>query len=98
MDETLAEMVKRLERELDAARRKMATCTHEFSEPVPATRDVPEYTYSHLEGHGSDPEPIYDVTMKKEYGWERSCTLCGYTQYTAKTRPIIKGHEPDFGD
>jgi hypothetical protein len=95
-EETLADTVKRLEHELDLARRKMATCKHDFSKPVRATRDVPDYSFSHYEGHGSDPEPVYDVSMKKEYGWERSCTLCGYTEYTRRSKPMVVGSEPDF--
>jgi hypothetical protein len=97
MGENLADRIRRLETELRAAKDTQAKCRHEFSKPVETTRKVPEYTFSHYEPHGSDPEPIYNVSTKNEYGWERTCMLCGYSEYTTNTRPVIERHEPDFG-
>jgi hypothetical protein len=96
MEENLADRIRRLERELETAKDTQAKCRHEFSKPAQATREVPESVYDHLEPHGSDPEPIFRTYMRTEYGWERECTLCGYTEYTTKTRPVIERHEPDF--
>jgi hypothetical protein len=96
MGENLADRIKRLETELRAAQDAQAKCRHEFSEPVQATREVPEAVYDHLEPHGSDPEPIYRTYISTEYGWERTCMLCGYSEYTTNTRPVIERHEPDF--
>lgn len=95
-EEKLADRVTRLSRELNEAKEQMGKCKHEFSQPYPATRDVKEPIFKGYRGHGSDPEPVYEYVDKTEYGWERKCNACGFTQYTTKTKPIIKGQEPDF--
>lgn len=96
-DEKIADKVARLAKELDVARQQIAACQHDYSAPVPATRIVHIPFFLRFEGHGSDPEPVYDWVPQTEQGWERTCGKCGYSQYTAKSRPIIAGYGPDFG-
>ncbi len=95
--EKLAEKVIRLTRELDEAKQQVAACLHQFSDPIPAMREFFEPTLLRYEGPGSDPQPVYKLTKRIERGYSRECETCGYSEYTAKTKPIVRGHEPDFG-
>lgn len=94
-NEKLADKVKRLSRELELAKGQMASCPHQFSDPIRATREISVSVFDHYEPHGSDPEPIFNWHKKTEYEWEKKCNLCNYVVYTAKTKPIEYG--PDFG-
>lgn len=94
--EKLAEKVARLSQELKLAKGQMASCSHQFSDPIRATREISIPVFDHYEQHGSDPEPIFNWHKKTEYGWERICSNCGYNEYTTKTRPVAYG--PDFGE
>ncbi|MFH1182284.1 MAG: hypothetical protein V1702_04955 [Candidatus Woesearchaeota archaeon] len=94
--EKLADKVERLTNELDAMQRQMAACRHEFGEPKATTKDVFDTVLLRYEGHGSDPEPVYEYIRKKEHGWTRVCDICGYRQYTTESKPIVTGFEPDF--
>ena len=96
-EEKLADKVARLSRELEEAQQQIASCQHQFSTPAPAIREYTEPVFVRYEGHGSDPEPVYNYIPKTEHGWRRTCEACGYSEYTAKTKLIVKGHEPDFG-
>lgn len=96
--EKLAEKVDRMTNELDAMRRQMAVCKHEFGKPIAATKDVCDARFIRYEGHGSDPEPVFEYTKKEEHGGERICNNCGQRQYTAQTKPVVSGYEPDFGN
>jgi hypothetical protein len=92
-----AQRIERLMKEIEESRHEIGSCHHQFSAPTHATREYKEPVFSHFEPHGSDPEPIYDYVPRTEHGWKRECTRCGYSEYTAKTKPIVTGHEPDFG-
>jgi hypothetical protein len=96
-EEKLAQKVERLTQELREYQKQIDSCHHEFSQPTHATRKFTEPVFNHYEPHGSDPEPVYDYIPRTEHGWKRECTRCGYSEYTAKTKPIVTGHEPDFG-
>lgn len=96
-DEKLADRVTRLSEELRRAQEQIASCKHSFADPIRATRQYKEPVYSHLEGHGSDPIPVYNWEDRTEHGWSRTCNSCGYIEYTAKSKPIIKEYEPNFG-
>ena len=96
MDEKLAEKVVRLTKELEEANSQIANCNHNFLSPVAEKRKRLEPVFSHYEGKGSDPEPIYNYSERIENGWIRECRLCGYSEYTAKTKPVVRGYEPDF--
>ena len=96
-NEKLAEKITRLARELEGYRMQMARCTHAFSEPTRATKEIQEPIFVRYEGHGSDPEPVYNWVPRTEYGWKRVCKQCGYEEYTAKSKPIVVGNGPDFG-
>ena len=96
MTEKLAEKVIRLSRELELTQQQISLCRHQYSAPTPATHEKLKPIFRCFQGHGSDPEPVYDYVTEYERGWERSCQTCGYTEYTAKTKPIIKEYVPDF--
>jgi hypothetical protein len=94
--EKLADKVVRLAKELGSARAQIAACKHMFGEPVCATREFQEPRFLRYEGHGSDPEPVYEWIPRTEYGWARTCEVCGFSEYTARSKPVVVGHEPDF--
>jgi hypothetical protein len=91
-----AQKAKRLREELEDLEEQIEACEHDFADPVHATREVLQASYRGLEGHGSDPIPVYDYYHVTEWGWERTCKKCGYTQYTNQTKPVVTDHKPDF--
>jgi hypothetical protein len=95
-NEKLSEKVKRLEKELLATRNAIAQCNHSFSPPTPTEKEVRTRQFIRYEDHGSDPEPIYEYIKRIEHGWTRSCDQCGFSEYTAHSKPIIRGSEPDY--
>lgn len=96
-NETLTERADRLARELQQTRQQIAACPHQFGDPLPVLREYKEPEFSHYKEHGSDPEPVYNWVPRTKTVYERTCDLCGYIQETEKTKPVITGHEPDFG-
>lgn len=96
MNETLTTTIGRLEKELAIAKEKVRTCNHDYTQPTEAIRKIPVPHFVGYRGVGSDPEPIYEWSEQIENGWERKCELCGSTQYTNKTKPVVSGYNPDF--
>ena len=94
--ETIAERVTRLTKELNIAVAQVAACRHQYGNPERATREINESVFKGYRPRGSDPEPIYENVPKTEYGWKRTCKVCGNEQYTAKQKPAFAGMEPDF--
>jgi hypothetical protein len=89
--------IRRLQEEIDAERLKMANCKHNFSEPIYDPETVSEGYGSVQDGTGSDPHWSYagyrDVQKDR---WSRTCSICGYTEYSYKQEPIITGYKPKF--
>lgn len=88
-----------LARELGSLREQIAreqrACSHAW-EP---TRYDPEKgsraEFDHFEGHGSDPEPVYNHYPIDIPRWSRVCSKCGKVEYTKEQRPTKT--EPHFG-
>lgn len=96
--EKLADKVKRLAREIESANREISKCKHQYGLPIRATRDILVPYYDGLEKMGSDVWPKFRYEIEKEGGYERTCTLCGNTEYTTNTEPVIKEYRPVFKD
>jgi hypothetical protein len=90
--------IGRLERELRIVKAKQgeleANCNHEWDE----TKFEPEYykepQFSHYEGHGSDPNPVYTYCTKSKDRWKRKCNKCGKVEFTYVQAPTK--YEPKF--
>jgi hypothetical protein len=96
--EKLTDKVRRLSEELEATKRQIRACKHSFSEPTRAYREYHEPIFVRYEGHGSDPEPVYDWVPRTASGWQRICGTCGYSEYTENTKVVEVKREPDFSD
>jgi hypothetical protein len=94
----LNDEVERLRRQLqykeDELKRKQTNCKHNFTEPVYDPDKKQEGTYSHLEGCGSDPYPVYNYREVDVPRWSKTCKECGLKKYTFKRKPVQ--YEPDF--
>lgn len=90
--ERLRERLRQLNDEISRAQ---VNCRHDFADPVYDPEEVPDPQYVRLEGHGSDPTPVYDYSRKRLVPrWRRRCKLCGKTEHTDKQKPVQMA--PDF--
>ncbi len=92
-----AQRLETLLKEVELTKKEIQDCDHKYSVPVRTTRTIKVPEFDHYEGHGSDPEPVYNWHDKTEHGYERTCEVCGKMEYTNQTKPVIERHEPDFG-
>jgi hypothetical protein len=88
--------MQELQREMDYERSKIGMCKHTWSKTYRDDTTEQEAVYSHLEGHGSDPHPIYNYYDKNVVRYARKCNLCGTVEYTKKEKAVVKSYEPDF--
>jgi hypothetical protein len=90
--------IERLEAELYEKKRalqiKQQNCNHEWGKVKFDPEKYKEAHYSHLEGHGSDPEAKYTYSDAYKDRWSRTCHICGKVEYTYKQKPVKC--EPDF--
>lgn len=71
------------------------TCSHNWEIGTESVKEM-RAVYSHMEGHGSDPEPIYKYYETSVPQYYRICKKCGKKETTQKTKPsgdVV----PDFG-
>lgn len=91
------ENIKRLQEQIEAEKRKISNCKHDFGNAFYNPETVKEGYGSVQDGRGSDPHWSYagyhDVQKDR---WTRKCKACGYEQHTDKQKPIISGSEPSF--
>lgn len=89
--------IKNLQNQIDAEKRRIENCKHEFGEVYYNPTTVKEGYGSVQIGAGSDPYWGYEGyrDVKKDR-WTRKCKLCGYEQHTDKQIPIISGYKPSF--
>jgi len=91
------ENIKRLQEQIEAEKRKISNCKHDFGNAFYNPETVKEGYGSVQDGRGSDPHWSYagyhDVQKPR---WTRKCKECGYEQHTDKQKPIISGSEPSF--
>ena len=89
--------IKRLQEQIEAEKRKISNCKHDFDKAFYNAETVKEGYGSVQDGAGSDPHWSYagyrDV---KKDRWTRKCKICGFEQHTYSQKPIISGHEPSF--
>lgn len=69
-------------------------CQHDWGSSKSDPEKYREAHYSHLEGHGSDPYPVYTYTTAYKPRWSRECLKCGKKQYTYEQRATAS--EPYF--
>lgn len=90
--------IEKLRKELlekEGAQRNLeSNCVHKWDETEYDAEEYQEAVYSHLEGHGSDPTPVYNYHTAKKDRWSRTCIKCGKKEYTY-TKKAVK-YEPDF--
>ncbi len=90
--------IRKLEEQIRAEENKMRYCKHEYGKPFSNPEIKKEPYGSVMEVHGSDiwsrPAGYRDVSYPR---WTRVCSICGKEDHTSSTKPIVSGHEPDFG-
>ena len=93
---TSSDRIAELNAEIEAEKRKISNCKHEFGETYDDYENKLEYTYE-TRFQGSDSYPAISGSYTKTIPrWARKCKLCGLVQhtYTKKTVRVIE--EPDF--
>lgn len=89
--------IKKLQEQIEAEKRKIANCRHDFDKPFYNPETVKEGYGSVQVGKGSDPwwdfAGYRDVQKDR---WTRKCKVCGLEQHTNSQKPIISGTEPAF--
>jgi hypothetical protein len=93
------EEIRKMEYELNQRKRnlqeKQHICNHKWPpEPKYDPETYRDAVFSHFEGHGSDPMPVYNYYTKQKDRWSRECKVCGKVEYTY-TKKAVK-YEPDF--
>lgn len=89
--------IKRLQQEIEAEKRKIANCKHDFGKAFYNPETVLEGYGSVQDGAGSDPHWSYaGYNEVQKPRWSQKCILCGFEEHTYKLKPIIIGHEPSF--
>ncbi|MDD4779189.1 MAG: hypothetical protein PHT02_01105 [Tissierellia bacterium] len=92
------ELTIKLEKQLNETKSRQnnleSNCKHQWGETKYDPEEYQEAVYSHLEGHGSDPEPIYNYYPAKKDRWSRVCKICGKKEYTYEKAPTK--YEPKF--
>ena len=89
--------IKRLQEQIEAEKRKISNCKHEFDKAFYNAETVREPYGYRMVGQGSDvwhePEGYRDV---KKDRWTRKCKVCGFEQHTHIQKAIVSGYEPSF--
>lgn len=77
--------------------RQEKICKHSFpDEPVYDPIETPRMEFSHYEGCGSDPNPVYKASgTDSKPRWKRTCIHCGMVEYTEKWQATVT--KPYFG-
>jgi len=90
--------MRELQKLMDAEKRKILHCTHQWGNAFYNPETVREGYGSKMEAHGSDVyydyEGYHDVQKPR---WTRKCSKCGCEDHTNKQKPVIKEYKPDFG-
>ncbi len=90
--------IRDLQKQIKDEEQRIKDCNHEFQEAFYNPETVKEGYGSKNIGKGSDPyfvpEGYRDVEKPR---WTRICQRCGHNQHAYTKKPIVSGHEPDFG-
>jgi hypothetical protein len=89
--------IKRLQEQIEAEKRKISNCKHDFDKAFYNAEIVKEGYGSVQDGAGSDPHWSYERyrDVQKDR-WTRKCKTCGFEQHTHSQKPIVSGYEPSF--
>lgn len=90
--------IRELQKQIEEERQRISKCKHVFDKPFYNPETVLEGYGSKMIAQGSDIWYDYEGyhNVQKER-WTRKCTVCGYEEHTKQQKPIVVGHEPDFG-
>jgi hypothetical protein len=88
--------IKALQFEIGILQKEIRNCNHDWDKTKYDPETVKERVFVRYEGHGSDPEPIYNWNDKTVPRWSRTCKVCGRTEHTNKTGPVKSETEPKF--
>jgi hypothetical protein len=91
------DVIKKLQEQIEAEKRKIANCKHDFNEAYYDPETIKEPYGMKMVGMGSDVWHEYEGyrDVKKDR-WSRKCKLCGYMQHTYTKKPVIKEYKPNF--
>lgn len=92
MNDKIRQLQQQISKEEEAIRR----CDHDFKEPVYDPEPYKEPIFSHYDGGGSDPNPIYNYVDRTKDRWSRECKKCGKFEYTYTQAPVINSYKPKF--
>lgn len=94
----LKEKAERAQIELENAQselnRRQRHCQHAWNQVKSDPEEIRIPSFSHYEGHGSDPNPVYTFSKGTKSRWSRECPLCGKLEYTYELKPTQ--YEPNF--
>lgn len=93
---TPADKIKELQKKIEIEQRAISTCSHKWDNPFYNPEDYQEPVFSHYEGRGSDPNPVYNYYTKQKDRWSRKCSICGKIEHTYKKEPVISSYAPKF--
>jgi hypothetical protein len=92
--EQIAQAERNIRFRKEALHAKQNACYHSWSEPKYEPETYQDYTFSHYESHGSDPNPVYHAVNRQRDRWSRVCCKCDKKEFTY-TQKAIK-LEPEF--
>ena len=89
--------IRKLQQEIEAEKRKMANCQHDFDKPFYNPQEITESYFSgEYEQAGVHLSPIMNYRKVSKNRWTRVCKNCGHEEHTYEQEPIIKGYQPKF--
>jgi hypothetical protein len=93
----IQEQIDTLSNELKRLQSLQRDCRHSWGKPFQSTMPV-RHTITENRPMGSDYFNPVTVGSSVTHVpvWKRACTVCGYTQQTTETKPVISHHEPVF--
>jgi len=90
--------IERLKKELNEneinQRLLEQNCNHKWMLTKYDPEEYKKPVFSHYEGHGSDPNPVYNYYSATKDRWSRECEHCGKKEYTYEKAPVK--YEPKF--
>jgi len=91
----IADLKAELERLNQQVSQEERACNHVWDKPVYDPIVTPHMEFSHYEGQGSDPNPVYrrcgDDSKPR---WTKTCSKCGAVRSTTRTK--VTATAPDF--
>lgn len=86
-----------LRRQLADTEAAIRNCRHTWAPPFRSSVTEEEPIYENRPQGSDFFNPVYVGSRTKEYPcWKRTCTICGKTEATTTTEPVITGYRPRF--